>query len=62
MQQTAKPKREKKLCNCAGCGKVLVGFQSAKQKAKGEEVVFIRIDDRPYCQACRGGGYVDDEV
>lgn len=35
-----------KLCNCAGCGKVL------SSQARGNRRVAGRIEHRPFCRSC----------
>lgn len=49
-----------RVCNCAGCRKLLVGYadRQAHKDAHGNsnvsrlELVAERIRDRPYCLAC----------
>ena len=38
-----------KICNCAGCGKLLTGKGHKFPKL---ETVFSRINKRPYCYVC----------
>lgn len=43
---------EKKYCNCAGCGRTLVGASTAHLAHKDEPKVAGRILERPYCNGC----------
>lgn len=50
-----------KVANCAGCG---VEVTSHKYNAGkfGMELLFGRLDDRPYCQACYQEKQVKDNM
>lgn len=52
-----------KVCNCAGCRRLLLGtsmrrwFKPVLERMWGEDLppfVYRRWDDRPYCEACFG--------
>lgn len=43
---------EKKYCNCANCGREAVGMSCAHLRGATELVIVVRVDDRPWCNAC----------